>query len=59
MKAICEMLRHGASYLDIANQFSISVSRVSKIREYAGIERRHKPRDDSATGSPRPSTDTA
>jgi hypothetical protein len=45
MKQICDALRAGRSYRDIGAEFGISEQRVGQIREYAGIERRHRPRE--------------
>jgi hypothetical protein len=44
MKDICERLRLGVAYADIAAEFNISPQRVGQIREYAGIERRNRER---------------
>lgn len=43
-KDICEALRAGDKYAKIAEDFEISITRVSQIREYAGIERRKRGR---------------
>lgn len=49
MQQICARLRQGATYKEIAAEFSISIGRVAQIREYAGIERRHKARVDETS----------
>ena len=45
MQAIVAALREGKTYREVAEEFGISTARVAEIREYAGLERRRRPRE--------------